>query len=218
DGRMFRANEMEGVETFTMAELLDYCEFNGLTMHMSPQAISQLNKLQVFDLICGQVDRHLNNYNVIIDDSVPGEVTVTGIKAIDNDMSFGGLKYEDIRYSTSAMLSFMSRIEENGSITIPYLEKGFYEQLLRLEENNWEGLEKIALEQSDIRTPDEIDALKDRIKGVVDDLKTQVQYQMITLVETEEEWEGAYADMLNTCRYGRLKEGYAAIVFSLMSK
>jgi hypothetical protein len=45
---------------------------------------SALNKLQMLDIICGQVDRHMGNYYI----SMSGG-QVTGVQGIDNDMSFG---------------------------------------------------------------------------------------------------------------------------------
>jgi hypothetical protein len=43
-----------------------------------------LNKLQMLDVICGQVDRHMGNYYIAMSDG-----KVTGVQGIDNDMSFG---------------------------------------------------------------------------------------------------------------------------------
>ncbi len=45
---------------------------------------SALNKLQMLDIICGQVDRHMGNYYINMSDG-----RVTGVQGIDNDMSFG---------------------------------------------------------------------------------------------------------------------------------
>lgn len=59
----------------------------------SSHAISQLFTLSVFDLICGQTDRHFGNYHCIINK----KDVIEGIKGIDNDMAFGELRFEDIK-------------------------------------------------------------------------------------------------------------------------
>ena len=57
----------------------------------SDKAIGQVYTLQVFDMICGQIDRHHGNYHIIEKNG-----NVNSIKAIDNDMSFGKLTWEKI--------------------------------------------------------------------------------------------------------------------------
>lgn len=57
----------------------------------SSKAISQIFMLQVFDYICGQTDRHFNNFQGIVEN---GEIK--SIIAIDNDMSFGNIKPEQL--------------------------------------------------------------------------------------------------------------------------
>lgn len=53
-------------------------------LYSDPQVRRELTKLQFLDHLCGQGDRHHNNY--FIDRDENGKVTVTGI---DNDQSFG---------------------------------------------------------------------------------------------------------------------------------
>jgi len=60
----------------------------------SDEAVKQTLTLQVFDFICGQVDRHHANFHVTVDEKTK---MITGIRAIDNDMSFGNLKSGDIK-------------------------------------------------------------------------------------------------------------------------
>lgn len=51
-----------------------------------------LNRLQLLDAICGQVDRHMGN--LFIDKDPTGKVT--GVQGIDNDMAFGSKMEGDI--------------------------------------------------------------------------------------------------------------------------
>lgn len=64
----------------------------------SNKAISQSFTLQVFDLICGQIDRHDGNFHVITKKDENGQEEIKSLKAIDNDMAFGNLRWEDIKH------------------------------------------------------------------------------------------------------------------------
>lgn len=96
--RVFRANVMESVSgdnTMTMAKLSDSVriaskgsDLYGKEIVFSGRAARQMFELQIFDLITGQVDRHFNNIMARFDIS-GSQVVITGIKAIDNDLSFG---------------------------------------------------------------------------------------------------------------------------------
>ncbi len=56
------------------------------------QAIGETFMLQVFDILCGQIDRHYGNFHVITNDK--GEIE--SLKALDNDMAFGDLEPYDV--------------------------------------------------------------------------------------------------------------------------
>lgn len=51
----------------------------------NPTLQRSLNKLQLFDVICGQLDRHMGNYTIDTD----GNGDVRGVTGIDLDMAFG---------------------------------------------------------------------------------------------------------------------------------
>ena len=65
---------------------------NGEKCNYSNKAIAQSFTLQVFDMICGQIDRHAGNFHVTVKE---GEIK--SVKAIDNDMSFGKLVWGEVR-------------------------------------------------------------------------------------------------------------------------
>ena len=207
DGRMARANEMEGVETRNMQELYDYCMHYGIRLKLSPTVIRQFGTMQVFDEICGQVDRNGGNYNVFFDESVPGEITITSVKAIDNDLSFGELLFSQFDFVNRK--TAFARLVEGDLSTLPFLDKTFYDRLVSLEKNNWEELDKIGMDQADIRTPSEIAALKDRIKGVVGQLKDLVGQNVIRLLKPEDwESEDIPSALTELYQYRLLGEGY----------
>lgn len=63
----------------------------GSVLTSDPVLQKAMNKLQIFDAICGQLDRHQGNWYVDMD---PKTGKVRGIKGIDLDMAFGS-EHED---------------------------------------------------------------------------------------------------------------------------
>lgn len=62
----------------------------------SDQAIAQSFTLQVFDMLCGQIDRHWGNF-LVTTKKQDGQTVVKSIKAINNEMAFGRLNWTQIR-------------------------------------------------------------------------------------------------------------------------
>jgi hypothetical protein len=85
-----KGNIMEDAGGLRTSDLIKLCKQNQLKLSYSAEAINQLFSLQMFDVICGQVDRHLSNYHVTYKQKGK-EVIITGVRALDNDMSFGKL-------------------------------------------------------------------------------------------------------------------------------
>ncbi|MCR4907759.1 MAG: hypothetical protein K5985_02945 [Lachnospiraceae bacterium] len=84
NGKTLRGNLMEdaGGKDITYVE-------RHLQARYSATAEDQLLILPVFDLLCGQIDRHLGNYMYLTGETENDTTEITGIKCIDNDMSFG---------------------------------------------------------------------------------------------------------------------------------
>ncbi|MCR5098836.1 MAG: hypothetical protein K6B14_07810 [Lachnospiraceae bacterium] len=85
-------------------------DLKGYSLGYTVDAVRQLTQLVVFDFICAQLDRHSRNIRLKTDidyDSIvpPAEgrqyFLVLGICAIDHDMSFGEVYYEDIQKRVS---------------------------------------------------------------------------------------------------------------------
>ena len=91
-GKVLDGILMEEAEGITISDLLT--REDGCTFRYSPMALKQLSCLQIFDVLCGQTDRHMGNYHVIYSKK-DGVVTVEGIRAFDNDLSFGTMTYRD---------------------------------------------------------------------------------------------------------------------------
>ena len=96
---------------------------NQITMD-DPILQRSLNRLQLLDAICGQVDRHMGN--LFIDKDATGKVT--SVKGIDNDMAFGSKLEGD---------SWGLRASANKKVSDDLIG----------EERAWKGLPPIADEQ-----------------------------------------------------------------------
>ncbi len=120
----------------------------------------QMNSLQVMDIIAGQTDRHEGN--LMVDYANDGEFNVVRkIQGIDNDMSFGTVNYYETKYKTS-----MKPLEIDGEFALGCLDERLYERIMCLSD---EMLDYAFL---DLLTKDELSALKDRVHGVRDAMKT----------------------------------------------
>ena len=141
NNKLFRGNLMEASGGITA----DEC---GRGVTYSNEAIGQLYALQIFDLICGQVDRNLSNYHVIVKGN-----KIVQIKGIDNDMAFGDLKFEDVKDGRN-------RIRALKKISILGMPKAMINRIM--------GMTPEYLKQTlgDILDEKELDCLWDRFDGV----------------------------------------------------
>ena len=197
DGSIIKANSMEGIEGKTMGELKKVAKAEGITVTLTENAMRQLMQLQVFDLICGQIDRHLNNYIPIYEITGEKEYTVTAIKAIDNDMSFGsGME------SITENISNQKSVLIDDKVTVPYLPRDFYNSIMDYTP------EMADYDQMDIRSQKELNALGARITAMQNQLQQLVNNKKIILLDTEAEWKEAKKDILARKKSGALGAGY----------
>ncbi len=121
----------------------------------------QMNTLQILDVIAGQTDR--NSSNIIVEGTVAkvdNRRHYLTIKAIDNDMCFGKLTYNDIKKRNSPSF-FLNTIEDkNGFCKLKVVDKRLYDSLMVLTD------EMVDYVFADLLSKNELKALKDRIKGV----------------------------------------------------
>ena len=116
----------------------------------SNEAVQQTLTLQVFDYICGQVDRHFGNFHAIFDEKTK---TVIGIKAIDNDLSFGNLTPDDLRAGRKRLMPLSEGV-------IWGLPAQTLNKILALNENS------LRVMMGDLLEKDEIDDLVERAEEV----------------------------------------------------
>ncbi len=99
----------------------------------SAKVIRDLNILHLFDILCGQIDRKTDNYMSVLQ-SIKYNQVVTSIKAIDNDMSFGTLSYDEIvSKSTKGKANYYQQLpaitNKRGNLLVDALDKEFCDKL-----------------------------------------------------------------------------------------
>lgn len=168
----------------------------------SPKAFKQILNLQIFDVICGQVDRNAANYLCTYEEKADSNVTeIKEIKAIDNDLSFGRLSYNEIvnagRQGVNRLRSFENT---GGKLTIPCVDKELADKILAVD------TEMIDYQMCDILDKDERKALIDRIKGVQKIIRKMMNEERkkkakgrktsSKFPENDESWVKAYNDYM----------------------
>ena len=79
----------------------------------SPSFQRDVNRMQVFDMLCGQADRHGGNFFYqIAPDPVNGKYVITGLQGIDNDMSFGEIDLNNRGGSKLVTIDRLNAIDE----------------------------------------------------------------------------------------------------------
>ncbi|MCR4907757.1 MAG: hypothetical protein K5985_02935, partial [Lachnospiraceae bacterium] len=148
NGQLISGNLMED------AGGLDVSEAASKSLKYSKAAEDQLLILPIFDLLCGQVDRHLGNYLYI--KGASGEIS--GIKCIDNDMAFGLLPF-DVAENGENQLKALS---DNALHALP---PKFKKAIMAMDET----FMKLILR--DLLTENELKALANRLTGLQKRLK-----------------------------------------------
>ena len=115
----------------------------------SPEAIAQIFQMQVFDFICGQTDRHFENFHGVIENG-----KFTQIRCLDNDLAFGRLKAADIDGK------YFNRIKPVDTIAISGLSASFINKIMAMDRPYMEQI------LGDIIDAEEMDALMDRLNCV----------------------------------------------------
>ena len=101
----------------------------------TPEAMRQITCLQLFDSICGQIDRHWNNFFVTYKEE-NGKMVITGFQGIDNDLSFGDLQYSNIRAENMNRLPAFEN--EDSFCSMPLLDAKMVETMRVLKKTDLE--------------------------------------------------------------------------------
>ena len=141
----------------------------------SPDAVRQLVNLHLLDLVCGQTDRHMNNYFVTMNQ----QGQIDGVQGIDNDVAFGGLTGQDIKRKTGHLLGV-------ESMHLPVVDQEMYESICSL------TTEVIQVNFADLLSQKEINALADRIRTVREYLTKRIEAGTLITVE-KDQWTTEHA-------------------------
>ncbi len=188
-GRTVRANAMEGVDGMDYNEALEYASDNKKKLTFTPNSLTQYNNLCILDLMAGQIDRHGGNFKVQIheDDEF---VYIDSIKGIDNDAAFGMLSMDTVEKGRVeklfAIYNAYKRMSPENIQSIRFISEDFYHRIMDYSN------EMIEYDQIDLRSKEEIEALKKRIDAVKQTLRILYNSGKLRLVKTDQEMLEAY--------------------------
>lgn len=135
-----------------------------------PMLMQQLSRLQMIDLIAGQVDRNVGNYFIKRDEND----NIVGITGIDNDMAFG-----------TKITDFSERVQEMVGVS-RYVDKEVAEAIIALDPTLVEAI------LSDLLPEDEIQTTLTRLQN----LQMELSSELTNLLEPHE-WVGYAQHLLN---------------------
>jgi len=170
DGKSMTGIMMEEAKGKQAYEINEDNEEKQIPFRYTSDSFRELLSLQVFDLICGQTDRHTKNYMVQVQ-AQKGTNIVKGIKAIDNDMAFGRIHYSDIKKLGLIGYGAMKNIEIDGEMSIPFMDHKLAMNIMAMDPDI------INYQMTDILSKDERKALISRIKGVKKVINKQLTHE-----------------------------------------
>lgn len=153
--------------------------------YKDPVLRKELTKLQWFDALCGQVDRHAHNYFVHIGDDGHPHVT-----AIDNDLAFGKntVHPDDINVGDARGKRFVTGTALRGAKLPQVIDRETRNALMALRP------EDLDRELGGLLAPEEIQATKQRLQ--------EIQGHILSLdlsdrvFDRDDQWETPTADKL----------------------
>lgn len=95
---------MEQAKGEAHGAILERAKERGKKVIYTPEAVRQFSCLQLFDALCGQIDRHANNRFVTVTEETEQYIKIGSVQAIDHDLSFGNLNFEDLKWSHANLL------------------------------------------------------------------------------------------------------------------
>ncbi len=166
EGKVMEGSAMEEAEGLTIPKIVKLPECQGKRLRYSPNALRQLNRLQIFDILCGQVDRHEGNF-LCTYTVKENEVIIERLTGIDNDLSFGTLRYNDaVGYGSETKIRGIEGHRRGAGgkseyfFKTPYIDLDFAYQIMLLTPQS------LDLMTADVLKEDERQALHDRLKGL----------------------------------------------------
>lgn len=119
---------MEEAKGEEFVKLIQKAEEEKLKIHYTPDAIRQLMRLQAFDIVCNQTDRHGRNFKCEFDvNKENGTLIIKKIKSYDHDNSFGEGRILDLLAGKkNGFLPGMNKILKKDSAEYHYVNKKYF--------------------------------------------------------------------------------------------
>ncbi len=169
-GKHMMKKEENDVKAFGEGREIDM----SLNMNVTGGFQRDMCNLQVLDAICGQQDRHENNFFV----GENGNKELSGVQGIDNDGAFGLAETSlDKRHQGHAAAIY----DKNGNMSIPFMDKNLAQRIERIDP------EMIRFALKDLLKDDEIDATIDRLNKTREAIARQRMEDPSRLLE-DDEW------------------------------
>ena len=147
----------------------------------TPEAARKLTMLQLFDVLCGQIDRNGSNIFYVAEKiEIRGQkpvYRVTDVQGIDNDMSFGKLSWADVTADEKGLLKLVAP-EYDGKCQLPVIDQDMAAAIDALE------IEQVKLLLCDLLNEEELSALESRLEGLKEMIHNNPE-----LVKPKEEWD-----------------------------
>ena len=200
NGKTMQGVSMEEAEGEEFQTIRENAEKGKKRKVYTTECFRKLLNLQVFDIICGQVDRNATNYfGKVTQTDNKTVMQVEDIKGIDNDTSFGNLAYKDVVKKGFGDLHALVSIESDGKLTAPYMDEELANSILKLD------AKIINYTMCDILSKNERNALIDRIEGLKKLInKTRAKEQRLRskkkkvnsvfIKDDKESWNKAFSD------------------------
>ena len=170
NGKTMTGSIMDQAKGADTSRVIKNNQFKKKTVKYTGNAFKELTSLQVFDIICGQVDRHSGNYLATTEEK-DGVVYLQSFQGIDNDMSFGLLTYKDILDTKMNGYKRIRNIENDGKMVLPFIDLELAMKIKALDVNILE------YQMADILSKKERKALTARIKSVKKVIEKQLAYE-----------------------------------------
>lgn len=142
NGKKIRGTIMEEAKGVDLSKAIALNKFQRKETVYSVNALKQLTSLQVFDILCGQIDRKPDNYMTVIRHRDDDTDEIMGIKAIDNDMSCGMIDYEQdvVRHfdkrNNQRVRGYRQQLpaisDDRGLVTVEAIDKNLKDRIMAM--------------------------------------------------------------------------------------
>ena len=106
--------------------------FGQKKMTISTKAFIEMNKLQILDYLCANVDRHAANFMYQFDTSDSKEVKLVGVQGFDNDLSFGVIDHRnEVQIRRMSCIKDINVIDKNLATKVLAMKPNDVEHMLR---------------------------------------------------------------------------------------